>query len=288
MPERIVDMRIALFAVLFVLAAAGGAAAQAPQVLHANVVIPSPLPTAPVAHWTAAKGRTTTSLAVNGAILRGWSYAGTDPKAPTVVFFNRNDTTIDQNDATYRAIVALGPPVVVYDYRGYGFSIGIPGVQLMQDDAVRIVDAVAKDAGARGVVIYGDSIGTAVATYVAARTQVAGVILAGTPASAQEQFPISLAASGVSPAVAATLTLGPDLIAAFAIADNAGRIQAPLLILHSPADTEVPIAQAREVYAASVSVPKRFVEVPGATHAGTVDAPEARAAVKTFVASLEH
>jgi uncharacterized protein len=281
-------MRRALVAALFVLATGTGAVAQTPQQIHANAVIPDPLPTAPIAHWTNAKGRTTTSLTVNGAILRGWSYAGTDPKAPTVVFFNRNGTTIDRNDASYRAIAALGPPVVVYDYRGYGFSVGIPGVQLMQDDAVHIVDAVAKDAGARGIVLYGFSLGTSVATYVAARTPVAGVILAGTPASAQEELPIVLAAGGVPAAVAAALTPAPDAVAAFGVADNAGRIQAPLLILHGTADTDVPIAQAREVYAASVSVPKRLVEVPGATHEQTVDAPEARAAVKAFITGLEH
>jgi pimeloyl-ACP methyl ester carboxylesterase len=202
------------------------------------------------------------------------------------VYFNRNGTTIDKNDATYRAIAALGPQVVAYDYRGYGFSLGIPGVHLMQEDAVRIVDAVAKDAGARGVVLYGHSIGTAVAAYAASQTAVAGVILAAPVASAQEELPIALAGSGVPANVAATITLAPDAIAAFAVADFVGRFQAPLLVLHGTADTEVPIAQGREVYAASTSPRKRFVEGPGLNHDQIVNAPDSRAAVKAFVATL--
>jgi uncharacterized protein len=275
-------MRTVLLAALFALAATGTAPAQAPQQLHANAVIPNPPPAAPIADWTNAKGRTTTALEVNGATLRGWSYAGADPKAPTVVFFNRNGTTIDKNDGLYRAIAALGPQVVTYDYRGYGFSFGIPGVHLMQDDAVRIVDTVAKDAGARGVVIYGFSLGTAVAAYAASQTTVAGVILAAPMASAQEELPVALLGSGVP----ANVTLAPDAVAAFAVADFVGRFQAPLLVLHGTADTDVPIAQGREVYAASTSPRKRFVEGPGLGHDQIVNAPDSRAAVKAFVAAL--
>jgi len=42
-------------------------------------------------------------------------------------------------------------------------------------------------AGARGVVLYGFSLGTAIAAYAASQTPVAGVILAAPPASAQER-----------------------------------------------------------------------------------------------------
>ncbi len=281
-------MRTVLLAALFALAATGVAPAQTSRQLHANAVIPDPPPAAPIADWTSAKGRTTTTLDVNGATLRGWSYAGADPKAPTVVFFNQNGTTIDKNDATYRAIAALGPQVVTYDYRGYGFSVGIPGVHLMQEDAVRIVEGVAKDAGARGVVVYGFSIGTAVAAYAASQTTVTGVILAAPMASAQEEIPVALLGSGVPGSVASTITPAPDAVAAFAVADFVGRFQVPLLALHGTADTDVPIAQGREVYAASTSPRKRFVEGPGLTHDQIVNAPDSRAAVKAFVAVLTH
>jgi hypothetical protein len=52
------------------------------------------------------------------------------------------------------------------------------------------------------------------------------------------------------------------------------------------ADTDVPIAQGREVYAASTSPRKRFVEAPGLTHDQIVNAPDSRAAVKAFVTTL--
>jgi hypothetical protein len=48
----------------------------------------------------------------------------------------------------------------------------------------------------------------------------------------------------------------------------------------------VPIAQGREVLAASASTRKRFVEVPAANHNGTVSAPASLEAVRQFLTSL--
>jgi alpha-beta hydrolase superfamily lysophospholipase len=105
-------------------------------------------------------------------------------------------------------------------------------------------------------------------------------------ASAQEEMPVALLGSGVSANVAANVTPAPDAVAAFAVTDFVGRFQAPLLVLHGTADTDVPIAQGREVYASSTSPRKLFVEAPGLTHDQIVNAPDSRAAVKAFVATL--
>jgi len=212
------------------------------------------VPASPVARWTNATGRTTTSLAAEGATLRGWSYEGSDPTAPTVVFFNANGMLLDEGDELYRMIAKQGPPVVVFDYRGVGFSSGRPGVPAMERDAVRIVDSVARSPGRGSVVVYGFSLGSAMAGYVAARRPVAGLILAAPDASAREYIKSS---------------------------------RAPLLVVHGTSDADVPIARGREVFAASESPRKRFVSIPGADHAGAVSAPESLAAVRAFVASLK-
>jgi pimeloyl-ACP methyl ester carboxylesterase len=247
-------MRVLLWASVLLLTATTAAQARPPLVVHANAVLPQPAPTAPVARWTNATGRTTTSLVAEGATLRGWSYDGSDPTAPTVVFFNASGMLLDEGDEMYRMIAKQGPPVVVFDYRGFGFSSGRPDVPAMQRDAVRIVDSVVQSPGRASVVVYGFSLGTAMAGFVAARRPVAGLILAAPLAS-------------VRGFVKST--------------------RAPLLIIHGTSDADVPIAGGREVFAASESPRKRFVAIAGATHAGAVNSPESFAAVRTFVASLK-
>jgi alpha-beta hydrolase superfamily lysophospholipase len=270
---------------LLALGLGGAAAAQMSPEVHANAVIPSPRPSAPLADWVNAKGRVTVTLGAPGAILRGWSYAGANPKAPTIVFFGGSGDTIERNDANMRALAALGPSVVAYDYRGYGFSVGLSDVARMEEDALRIVNAVAQTAGARGVVVYGYSFGTAMAASAASQTTVAGVILAAPYASAQEELAPASEAAGIPPAIATALTSASDAVAAFANVDFVGRIQAPLLILHGTDDAVVPIAQGREVLAASTSQQKDLVELAGLGH-DIVGAPAARAAIASFIASL--
>ena len=279
-------MRRALLAILIVLVAGAGAFAQAGPVFHADVVIPDPAPTAPLADWTNAAGRATVTLDAGGVTLRGWKYAGSDLREPTVVFFNGNGMTLDRSDALYRALAAQGPTVVVFDYRGYGFSAGTPGVAAFQNDAVRIVDAVAGQSTSAQVVAYGFSLGTAMATYAAAQRPLAGLVLAAPFPTAHDEFPVFARLNGLPPQVAAAITLAPDAIAAFDEAGFVARSRAPLLVIHGTADEDVPIALGRMVFAASAAQQKRFLELPGVDHNGATTAPASLNAVRTFMASL--
>ena len=54
--------------------------------------------------------------------------AAADKRVPVVVFFNGNLMTIERADDLYRRLAGLGVEVVAYDYRGYGFSTGMPDV----------------------------------------------------------------------------------------------------------------------------------------------------------------
>jgi pimeloyl-ACP methyl ester carboxylesterase len=272
------------YVLLLALAGAAPVRAQTPAPVHADVVIPQPAPRAPLNHWVAAGSRTPIRLDAGNATLRGWSYAGTDATLPTVLFFNANPLMIDQNDRVYRAIAAQGPRVVVFDYRGYGFSTGTPHVTAFQRDALTIYDRLALEN--HRIVVYGHSLGSALAAYVAAHRHVAGTILVAPFASAREELPIVALASGVAPRVARAIVPAPDAAAAY---DEVGLVAdsgAPLLVLHGTADTGVPIAQGREVFAAAVAPRKRFVELPGVTHLGAASAPGALDAVRRFIASL--
>jgi hypothetical protein len=253
--------------------------------VHANAVIPQPPPSAPIASWVAADKRATMSVDAGGATLRGWSYTGADPALPTVLFFNGNGAAIADLDALYRSVAALGPRIVVFDYRGYGFSGGGADVATFQQDALALYDAVAKDAG-RSAVVYGFSLGAPIAAFVAAHRPVEGVILAAAMANAREELPVFAKGRGAPDVIANALVAAPDAEAAFDDLGFVARSTAPLLVLHGTADEAVPIAQGREVLAASAAARKRIVELPNTGHNGTVSAPASMAAVREFLTSL--
>lgn len=279
-------MRVLLASAVLVLAAAVPAGAQSGLVVHANLIIPNPPPTAPIADWKSATGRATMEVASDGTLLRGYRYTGADANAPVIVFFNGNAGSLNPNELLYRQIAALGPSVVVLDYRGYGFSGGTADVTAFQQDGVRIFDAVTLANPNQRVVVYGFSMGTAVASYVAANRPVAGLILVAAFSSAREEFPVMAKRNGMSDDAIASVTYAPDALADFDEAGFVARSQAPLLVIHGTADVTVPIALGRRVFAASAATRKNFVEVPGSGHNETVGTPAAMDAVRAFAASL--
>src|SRR5438309_12092530 len=113
-----------LFSISVLAISIAGHAQTAFNELSANNIIPSPPPSAPLSMWRAVQGREILLLNREGAALRGYRYAGKKPGAPTILFFNGNGMAVVEADLLYRCIAALGPTVVVYDYRGYGFSTG--------------------------------------------------------------------------------------------------------------------------------------------------------------------
>ncbi len=247
-----------------------------------NEVLPSSPPVAPLAHWTAAVGRDVESLQVPGAVLRGWTfYLGKhDTRRPHVLFFNGNAMEIDTAQSVYHQLAIQGPEVTAFDYRGYGFSEGKADVMQFRKDALAIYD---KEAAAGPVIVYGFSLGTAMATYVASQRKIAGLILAGTIARADEEFPVFARATGLSASSIARMTPSSDAETAFDEVGMIARSNAPLLMIHGENDSLVPIQQGREVFAACPAKQKQFVSVPGAGHNEAVDSEQGLEAFRKFV-----
>ena len=314
-----------VWAVWLALGLGSGACAQG---IPANGVIPQPPPTAPMREWTDGPGRFRVELDIDGAKLRGWDYkaslagaarrdaqvqakgtgsalgrvgaamgashdevgSAADKDVPLIIFFNGNAMTVYGAEALYEHMARLGAEVVVYDYRGYGFSEGMADVEAFRGDALAIYDKVVREYPGRRVVVYGYSLGTAMATHVAAERRVGGLVLAAAFASAQEELPVFARRMGLSAEEIAALTPDEGARIAFdevAMVREAGQRNAgaPLLMLHGRDDTLVPMAQGREVFQASPVKEKKFVEIPGADHRETVFSEGAFRALGAFLAA---
>lgn len=215
--------------------------------------------------------------------------AAEDRDVPVIVFFNGNAMTIYGAEALYEHMARLGAEVVVYDYRGYGFSEGTADVDSFRKDALAIYDKVVREYPGRRVVVYGYSLGTAIAAHVAAERKVGGLVLAAAFASAEEELPVFARRMGLPAEEVRGLAPDDGAKVAFdevAMVREAGRRNAgaPLLMLHGRDDTLVPLEQGREVFQASPVKQKRFVELPGADHRETVFAEGAFRALGAFLA----
>jgi fermentation-respiration switch protein FrsA (DUF1100 family) len=195
---------------------------------------------------------------------------------PWVIYLHGNDANIAtrMNILHYDQLAGLGLNVMAPEYRGYAGLQGVPTEQGLGRDARAAYDYLRRHlhADSRRIVIYGWSLGSAVAVDLASQVQEAAIILEGAPASivaiGQQRypfFPIRL------------LIRNP-----FESITRIGKVGSPLLFLHSPEDTIVPIAEGRRLFDAAPA-PKQFVEVSGGhVHASERD-PQFFPAIGSFL-----
>lgn len=175
---------------------------------------------------------------------------------PWVIFLHGNGATIASrvNILHYERLSALGVNVFAPEYRGYGGVEGVPTEAGLAADARAAYDYLRAElrADPNRIVIYGWSLGSAVAVHLASRVDEAAVVLEGAPASlvaiGQQRypfFPIRL------------LIRNP-----FESIRRIDKVGSPLLFLHSTEDTVIPIAEGRRLFDAAPQ-PKQFVEVTG-------------------------
>jgi fermentation-respiration switch protein FrsA (DUF1100 family) len=144
-----------------------------------------------------------------------------------------------------------GFSVLGYDYEGYGTSDGKPGEQAAYDDESAAYDYLAGTLGIPPdrIIIFGRSVGTGPAVYIAARKPVAGLIL-------QSPF---LSAFRV-------LTRVPLLpFDKFPNYKDIRRVHCPLLIIHGESDTVIAPWHGKRLYQLA-NEPKRYLPVPRADH----------------------
>lgn len=105
-----------------------------------------------------------------GKLLHGW-YFKTKVKNPkgTILFLHGNSNNISTESVAMMWLVDKGYNVLTFDYRGYGISQGKPDIKGVLQDGLEYTEAVFKDnkVDKRNMVLYGQSLGGAVAAHIA-------------------------------------------------------------------------------------------------------------------------
>jgi pimeloyl-ACP methyl ester carboxylesterase len=157
-------------------------------------------------------------------------------------------------------LARLGAAVLLLDYRGYGRSEGRPTEHGVYADARA---GLAQLTGERGfpesrIVVFGRSLGGAVAVELARGRPLGGVILESAFTSAHE---MARRVFGFG--------FGPLTRGRFDSLAKLDELRAPLLFLHGDRDEIVPYDLGRALYEAAPE-PKSFTTIRGAGHNDTV------------------
>lgn len=217
----------------------------------------------------------------DGISLHGWRVKPPKARATaprTLLFFHGNAGNLSHRGDSIRIFTELGLEVLIIDYRGYGRSQGSPSEQGLYRDATAAWQWLTQVRGTppEEIVLFGRSLGGAVAAWLAARTTPAAVIIESSfdrmQSLAEVHYPL--------------LSRLIPLRVAFPAVEEIADVHSPLLVLHSPDDTIVPIRLGRLLYDAAPG-PKRFVGLRGGHNEGFLHSqPQYQNALAAFLGQI--
>jgi uncharacterized protein len=196
--------------------------------------------------------------AADGVKLHGW-FIPAAPDRGVVLFCHGNAGNISHRLESIELFHQLGLSTFIFDYRGYGRSRGRPSEAGTYRDAeaawMRLVNE--DNIPPSRIIVFGRSLGGAVAAWLAQHQTPAALILESTftsiPDIGAEAYPF----------------LPVRLMSRFRYntVDYVGRVSVPLLIVHSRDDEMIPVAHGRRLFDAARE-PKEFLEIRGSHNDG--------------------
>jgi len=194
----------------------------------------------------------------DGVTLDGWFLPAPAARG-TLLFLHGNAGNISHRLDSLEIFHRLGLSTLIIDYRGYGRSDGKPSEAGTYMDAAAAWRYLVKQRGIapNHIVVFGRSLGGAVAVWLATRETPGALILESSftsvPDFASEIYP----------------WLPVRWLSRFRYDAQAGlpSVTCPVLIVHSREDDIIPIEHGRRLYRAA-NAPKQFLEIHGDHNTG--------------------
>ncbi|MGD8868322.1 MAG: alpha/beta hydrolase [Gemmatimonadales bacterium] len=190
-------------------------------------------------------------------------YVGGRTAVADLLFFHGNAGNLYDRLDNVEMLVQSGFNVLIIDYAGYGKSGGEPSERRIFADGEAAYRYLLDERGAAPdrLVIFGRSLGAAVAIDVASRNRCGAVI-------AESAFTSAVALGRLHYAWLPGFLLR-GMTQRFDSLSKVGRLRSPVLFVHGQADGIVPVEMGRRLYEASPE-PKRWYEIVAAGHNDTV------------------
>ena len=196
----------------------------------------------------------------------------------TLLFFHGNAGNISHRGDSVKLFHDLGLNVLIFDYRGYGRSQGEPDEQGLYEDGRAAWRYLTQSRGVQpaSIILFGRSLGGAVAAKLAAEVNAAGLILESTFSSGKDM------ARSLFPLLSYIIYVRFD----FDTASVLKGVDYPVMVIHSPEDNIIPYDLGQKVYK-SANQPKQFVSIQGDHNSGFLQSGDQyKSAIREFIAEM--
>jgi pimeloyl-ACP methyl ester carboxylesterase len=189
----------------------------------------------------------------DGARING-IYATVDSARGAVLYLHGNGGNVGSAFQSHERFTSLGYNVLYVDYRGYGKSQGKMYEQGLHYDAEAAYEFLKSNNPESPITIYGESLGSGIATHLAAKSQPKLLILETPYTSildvAKNDFP--------------WLPISMLLDFPLKSKEQVEKVKCPVLIFHGTADKTIPYTMGQEM--AKAANKGKLVTLPGVGH----------------------
>ena len=194
----------------------------------------------------------------DGVKLSGW-FIPSDSAKGVILFCHGNAGNLSHRLESIQIFHRLGLDVFIFDYRGYGESEGKPTEHGTYEDAKAAWQYLIETRHVipSQIIVFGRSLGGAIASWLAQSQTPGGLILESTFTSLGD------IAATLYPYLPVRLLLRFE----YNTAEYLGRVNCPVLIVHSHDDEIMPFDHGRQLFDMA-SEPKRFLEISGTHNEG--------------------
>ncbi len=220
--------------------------------------------------------------AADGLTLKGWHFiasscsaddrAGCDRELekgrPLVLFFSGNGGHRGYRVPEAGLLTRAGAHVFLFDYRGYGDNAGTPSEESLAADAAAVWRYATNErhVAPDRIILYGESLGGAVATRLAAEECAAGTHPGGLVLRSTFSSLVDVARHHYS-----FLPIKMLMVERYDSIGQIAEVTCPILMLHGSRDTIVPYKLGRKLFDAAPQTAadgtvKQFIDLPHSDH----------------------
>lgn len=209
--------------------------------------------------------------------ISGW-YLPHPQAKKTILFFHGNGGNISHRGDSIYIFHKLKFNVLIMDYAGYGESEGVASEESLYQSAHVTWQYLInnKKTKAENIIIFGRSLGGAVAVDLASKVKAGGLILESTFSSVRDFVDIAFS----------TLSKLIYLRYDFDSVSKIKKVSSPVLVIHSPDDEVIPFQLGQHLFE-NISAEKTFLEIRGQHNDGFMQSISTyMPTIKTFSLSL--
>ncbi len=209
------------------------------------------------------KGAPVDFIQSNGNKLCAWYFRLAEAKE-TMLVSHGNLGNMKTHSYLTEGLLKAGFSVFIYDYSGYGASTGLPNLHTLSADAQAAYDylVTVEKLVPENIVLYGESIGAAVAAHLATTREARALICQSGFASLRQ----------IACETMPFLHLYPELLfpcRALDTSNSLANVNIPLLIMHGEKDSVIPFRHAEQLFELA-NEPKHLIPFEDCEHKDVV------------------